>query len=407
MDLIKLNEKFQPLIECDESIRYFLVTGGRGSAKSFGVGSFTCALSFEVGHKILFTRYTMTSAGLSVIPEFQEKIELMDALPFFDITKNEIKNLRSNSEILFRGIKTSSGDQTASLKSLQAVTTWVLDEAEELVDEGKFDKIDLSIRAKRKHNRIILILNPATKEHWIYKRFFEKKGVQEGFNGVKDNICYIHTSYLDNKKHLNDSFLERVENIKLTNPEKYNHIILGGWLNKAEGVVFTNWRLGEFNPDNLQTSFGQDYGFTVDPTTLIEVATDNKNKKIYVKQHIYKTNLTTSEIADLNNVTAGKSLIWADSAEPRLIEELRRKGNNIKAVSKVKIEERVSFLQDYEIIVDIESTDIVKELNNYVYTDKTSKMYIDAYNHALDAIGYNVTGNIIRPKMKVTSSGIL
>lgn len=404
--MIKLNDKFKPILSSGDEIRYFVITGGRGSAKSFGVGSFASVLSFETGHKILFTRYTMTSAQLSVIPEFQEKIELLGAEGLFDINKNEIKNINSGSEILFRGIKTSSGDQTASLKSLQGVTTWILDEAEELVDEDKFDKIDLSIRSKVKHNRVILILNPTTKEHWIYKRFFESKGVNEGFNGIKDNVCYIHTTYEDNRNNLNQSFLDRVQNMKVNNPIKYNHIILGGWLDKAEGVVFNNWKIGGFNPDELQTSFGQDYGFTIDPTTLVEVAVDIKKRIVYVKQHLYKNNLTTSEIGDINNRVAGKKLIWADSAEPRLIEELRRRGNNIKAVSKVKIQERVAFLQDLEIIVDPESTDIIKELNNYVYTDKVSKMYVDAYNHALDAIGYNVTGNIIRPKLKVTSSGV-
>jgi phage terminase large subunit len=65
------------------------------------------------------------------------------------------------------------------LKSLAGVTTWVLDEAEELTDEDTFDKIDFSIRAKNIQNRVILVLNPATKEHFIYKRFFESKGVKD------------------------------------------------------------------------------------------------------------------------------------------------------------------------------------------------------------------------------------
>lgn len=86
---------------------------------------------------------------------------------YFDINKTEIINKISKSEIIFRGIKTSSGDNTANLKSLQGVTTWILDEAEELTDESTFDKIDLSIRQKGKQNRVILILNPSTKEHWI------------------------------------------------------------------------------------------------------------------------------------------------------------------------------------------------------------------------------------------------
>ena len=81
-------------------------------------------------------------------PEFQEKIELLNLEHDFEILKSEIKNKQSGSEILFKGLKTSSGDQTANLKSLQGVTTWILDEAEELVDEKTFDKINLSIRQK-------------------------------------------------------------------------------------------------------------------------------------------------------------------------------------------------------------------------------------------------------------------
>ena len=83
-----------------------------------------------------------------------------------------------------------------------------------LIDEDIFDTIDLSIREKGIQNRIILILNPVTKEHWIYKRFFEDKGVAAGFNGFKDNVCYIHSTYLDNKDNLSQSFLERIKSYK-------------------------------------------------------------------------------------------------------------------------------------------------------------------------------------------------
>ena len=169
--MIKLNDKYAPLFKDDS--RFFIVTGGRGSAKSFAVTTFAALLSREQGHRILYTRQTMSSAHLSIIPEFQEKIELLGMSNDYSINKTEIKNTVSNSEILFRGLKASSGDQTANLKSLQGITTWVLDESEELTDEAKFDTIQRSIRSNKKQNRIILILNPATKEHWIYKRFFE------------------------------------------------------------------------------------------------------------------------------------------------------------------------------------------------------------------------------------------
>lgn len=393
--MITLNNKYKPLFENDT--RYFIITGGRGSSKSFGVGTFTNLLSFEVGHKILFTRQTMTSAHLSIIPEFQEKIDLMELNNFFEVNKSEIKNKQSKSEIIFRGIKTSSGDQTANLKSLQGVTTWILDEAEELTDETTFDKINLSIRQKGKQNRIILILNPATKEHWIYKRFFEDKGVQEGFNGIKDDVTYIHTTYEDNVANLDESFINEVLRIKETNPDKYKHQILGGWLNKAEGVIYSNWRIDNFR-DLGNSIYGQDFGFSVDPTTLVQVSIDKVNKFVYIKELLYKSGLNTTEIYKENYRYCGnKNLIIADSAEPRLIAELKQRGLNIKGIDKPKIVDRIALLQDYELIVDPESTNLIKELNNYVWHDKKSETPIDDYNHLLDALGYAVWNYIGKP----------
>lgn len=379
------------------STRYFIITGGRGSGKSFEVGRFATLLSFEKGHKILFTRQTMTSAHLSIIPEFQEKIELLELNHAFDIRKSEIVNLQSGSEIIFKGIKTSSGDQTANLKSLQGVTTWILDEAEELTDESIFDKINFSIRQKGKQNRVILILNPSTKEHWIYKKFFEQAGVEEGFNGQKDNITYIHTTYKDNIENLDPSFLHEVEQVKINNPKKYEHVILGGWLDKAEGVVFTNWHFGEFNPDNLQTSFGMDFGFSIDPDTLTEVAIDNTKKKLYVKQHIYQNKLKTHELCKLVKSITNEKLIVADSSESRLIEDMKAFSINVVGVKKGTIESGIVRMQDFEIIVEQNSYDIAKELNNYVYLNRVGKLYIDAYNHAIDGIRYNVIHHLDNP----------
>ena len=392
--MIELNNKYGAL---NNDTRFFVITGGRGSSKSFGVGTFASILSFESGHKILFTRQTMTSAHLSIIPEFQEKIGLLKAHDYFDITKSEIKNKKSGSEIIFRGIRTSSGDQTANLKSLQGVTTWIIDEAEELNDELIFDKINLSIRQKGIQNRIILILNPATKEHWIYKRFFEQEGVDEGFNGIKGNTTYIHTTFNDNVENLDQSFLDEIERIRLTNPKKYEHQILGGWLDKAEGVVFTNWKFGAFNPDGLQTSFGLDFGFSIDPDSLSEVAIDKAKQIIYVKEHIYERGLKTHVLSKMLKDIVGRNLIIADSAEPRLIDDLKHAGVNIQAVKKGTIESGIVRMQDYNIIVDPDSSNIAKEFNNYVYINKSSKLYLDDWNHLIDAIRYNVIFHLDNP----------
>ena len=394
MNQIQISSKYN-LLGSDS--RYFVITGGRGSGKSYSLNSFLLLLTYEPGHVILFTRYTLTSAHVSIIPEFIDKIETAGLLDEFKITKDEIVNLTTGSKILFRGIRTSQGTQTANLKSLANVTTWVLDEAEELVDEDVFDKIDFSIRAKGIQNRVILVLNPATKEHFIYKRFFEQRGVQDGSNKVIKDTTYIHTTYLDNYKHLSESFIRQVTRMKENSPTKYEHVILGGWLDKAEGVVFTNWRIGEFNPDNLQTSCGMDFGYSVDPDTLTEVAIDKIKKKIYLKQHIYSKGLQPSVLAQMILSKVGKKLIIADSAEPRLIDELKFAGCNIQKVKKGTIESGITMMQDFEIIITEDSTDIAKELNNYVYADKGSKLYVDSYNHAIDGARYNIIHHLDNP----------
>jgi len=393
----KLNKKYSALFSAKS--RYYIITGGRGSGKSYAVSVFLTLLTMTQGVRVLFTRFTMVSAHLSIIPEFLEKIGLLGYDNIFSINKSEVVNTSTNSDILFRGIKTSAGNQTASLKSLQGTSTWVLDEAEELVDENIFDTIDLSIRQKNVQNRIILVLNPVTKEHWIYKRFFEDRGVSAGFNGVKDNVCYIHTNYLDNKENLSQSFLDRIYRLKDINFKKYTHKIMGGWLDKAEGVVFSNWVLGEFNPDGLQTSCGMDFGFSVDPDSLTEVAIDKKKMKIYLKEHIYRNGLKSHELAEIILKKVENKLIIADSAEPRLIEDLRYLGVNIKPVKKGTIESGITRMQDYQLIVTPESTNIAKELNNYVYADKGSKLYVDNYNHSIDGVRYNVIYHLDNPNL--------
>lgn len=371
--------------------RYFIITGGRGSGKSFEIGRFAVLLSHYPDERILYTRQTMTSAHLSVIPEIQEKINFMSLSHNFESSGNKIKNVFSGSEIIFKGLQTSSGDQTANLKSLTGVTCWVLDEAEELTDENKFDKIDLSFRKKGSQTRIIIILNPATKAHWIYNRFFESRGVQEGFTGRHGDTTYIHTSYLDNYSNLDNSFLQRAEQMKSEQPEKYNHIMLGGWLDKADGVIFKNWEYGAFD-DTLQFSFGCDYGFSPDPDVMVKVAIDKKNHLLYVKECFRANELPPTELVGKIKSFAGRKTVHAESADQRINALL--KSNNVVCVPTKKypnsVEDGIRMMKDFKIIVSPESIHIGTELNNYV--EKNGKPLSNGYDHFIDAIRYVVMG---------------
>jgi len=357
--------------------RYFICTGGRGSSKSFSVTLYLLVLTFEVGHKILFTRYTMTSAKTSIIPQFIEVMELLGyGNETFEITNDTITNKQTRSQILFKGIKTSSGVQTASLKSLTGITTFVVDEAEELVDEQVFNKIDYSVRVKGIQNRVILIMNPATVDHWIYNRWFINK---------QENTTYIHTTYLDNIDNINEDIIKSFEKLKETNPKEYEHVVLGGWKLKADGVIFENWERGEFD-DSLPFIYGADYGFASDPSTILKAAVDEKRKLIYVQEMLYAKHLSTEQIKEAYKEIVKDDIVVCDSAELRLINDLR--DSDINAVPTIKkagsVVAGIQRIQSYKIVVCGDSPNVITELNNYAWVDKGSKSIpIDDYNHVL------------------------
>jgi PBSX family phage terminase large subunit len=239
---MQILSNYKDLFRIEPLTRYHLITGGRGSGKSFSISLFLLNLTYESGHVILFTRWTMVSAFISIIPEFIEKIELLNKEEDFEITQNQIVNKLTGSKILFKGIRTSQGTATANLKSISGVTTWVLDEAEEQHDENTFDRIDLSIRSKDKPNRVILVMNPSYKSHWIYKRWIAKP---------KQDCTYIHTTYLHNRQNLSKSFLDAAERTKSENLHRYNHLFLGEWLDDAEGML---WNREIINRSRIQTA---------------------------------------------------------------------------------------------------------------------------------------------------------
>ena len=394
-----------------------LITGGRGSGKSFNASTFIERLTFEmteaekIVHQILYTRYTMVSAGMSIIPEMMEKIELDGTTKYFKTTKTDIVNKMTKSRIMFRGIKTSSGNQTAKLKSIQGITTFVCDEAEEWTNEEEFDKIMLSIRKKGIQNRIIIIMNPCDSNHFIYKKYIENTHKLVEIDGVQvqisthTNVLHIHTTYLDNLENLSPEFLKEVEDMKENNPEKYAHVVIGRWADVAEGAVFKKWGIvKEFPQECKKVGIGQDFGFTNDPSAAVRCGIiDNR---LYVDELFYETDMLSSAIA--NRLKPFSMKVFADSQDPRLIQEIKNRGVNIYPVDKFpgSIKAGIDKIKDMEFFVTERSYNLITELRKYVWDKDKDGNYInepvDEYNHLMDAIRYYVLGcllgRILKPK---------
>ncbi|HEY1024044.1 MAG TPA: phage terminase large subunit [Sphingobacteriaceae bacterium] len=433
--MIKVQPPYHQLYT-DKEHFIILITGGRGSAKSFNASTFVQRLSFQGGHKMLYSRYTMTSAGVSVIPEFREKIELDGMINKFIVTQTDIINKFSGSEILFRGIKTSSGNQTANLKSIQGLTTFIGDEMEEWQSEEEFDTLRLSIRKKGIQNRVILIMNPSNADHFVYKKYIQDTHKIVKIDGVEvqisthPDVLHIHTSYLDNIDNLAPQFLQEVAELKakaikeatrpdgsfdqaIFNKSKYAYKIIGRWADIAEGVIFTDVEEGEFDT-SLPYCYAQDYGFSVDPTTLVKVAVDKKRKRVYVKEEYYSsTPLGTNGVYEVNKsrIERPEDLIVGDSAEDRLISDLAAMGLNIIECEKGpgSVTAGISALQDYTIVVTPDSPNVKRELRTYCWNDKKAGIPMDANNHTIDPIRYGfrqLSGELPNYQSDLTALGI-
>jgi len=240
---IEIASKFEPLFELLDDNNYpevdtVILTGGRASSKSFSVALLVLIGVVERCWKALYSRFTNTSIGDSIKAEVSDKIELLNYERCTTDNKYSI-DAESGGKIAFKGIKTGSKGQTANLKSLSGFNVFIVDEAEEIPSYEVFKKVFYSIRSVDKRNLSILILNPTTKEHWIYTTFFEKYSVPDGFCGVINNVMYIHSSYLDvNPKFIPDNIRKDYERLKEENPIEYDNVVGGGWITEPEGVLF-------------------------------------------------------------------------------------------------------------------------------------------------------------------------
>jgi PBSX family phage terminase large subunit len=230
----------------------------------------------------------------------------------------------------------------------------------------------------RTRHKIIADYNPALGlEHWL--------------DTYIEQYPPCITTYKDNP-HLTEAQIQDIESRK--GNQYWWQVYGSGQRANREGAIFTNWITGEFD-NSLPYCYGQDYGFSVDPTTLVRVAVDKKTKKIYVDECYYeRKQLGTDDIAAINKSRIAKpsDLIVADDhgQQNRLVYDLARTGLNIKGSSNYTRGAAALITQiiDYQIIVTPNSNNIRKELSNYCWNDKKAGIPIDDYNHSIDALIY-------------------
>lgn len=419
-------------IQIDGNHRYLHSDGTvtHNSGKSFGVATFIERLTFElkkrgmgkeaekIVHNILYSRYTMVSAAMSVIPEFMEKVEADGTQKYFHATRTDVTNVMTGSKIMFRGLRTSSGNQTARLKSIHGITTFVCDEAEEWTSEKEFETIAFSIRQPGIQNRIIVMMNPTDSNHFIYQKYIKDTHETRMFDGVPvqisthPQVLHIHTTYLDNIANLSEEFIASAKEMKERDPERYAHIFMGQWSDVAEGAVFKKWGvIKEFPPQCRKVALGADWGFSNDPSTAVKCGIIGND--LYLDELYYRPGMGITELAE--ELRKADLFVYADSADPRLIQEIANRGIIIYPVAKPagSVVAGIERMKDFDnIFVTERSYNLQNELRNYVWAKDKDGNYInqpeDHDNHAVDSVRYyingHILGQIVKPRKVDTST---
>jgi phage terminase large subunit len=369
--------------DIEKSRRICILQGGTRSGKSFSAMQWILvkALS-EPDVVISVVRKSFPSMRVSIMRDF---VGIMKDLGIWDENRwsatEHIYTFDNGTIVEFMSIDSSEKRKGSARDYL------FVDECNELSREDWFQ---LFIRTRKKS---IIAYNPS---------FGTNNYIFTEIQTHPEADLYIST-FKDNP-YLEKQIVEEIERLKEINPEYYKIYGLGLPGNNV-GTIFSINLVDEV-PENAEfVAFGLDYGFTVDPTSLVAIW--KRDKDLFIDELIYQKGMVTSDIAQrLVDLEVGREEIWADSAEPRLNEELYRLGFNVKAVRKGKdsIKLGIDLMMQYRLIVTKRSTNIVKEFGEYVWmVDKNGNFEnipVDYSNHAIDAIRYVCMERLNAKKIK-------
>lgn len=416
---------FVPFVGAQE--RYQGISGGRGSGKSHFFAEDLVLEAIDQHVRVACVREIQKSIKDSVKQLLEDKIELTarrysgaqfdhrhkaipetgnkslyrDFMSNWKITETEIVYRPTDSLYIFRGLQNHTA---ASIKSLEGFNRGFFEEAQTLSKRS----IELATPTFRNDAKLKFAWNPGKKTDEVDKLFRENKS--------DPDFLWRHVNYYDNPFFPED-LRKDMERDKRRDPDKYAHVWLGKYEQRSEARVFRNWKVAKFEtPANARFYFGADWGYAQDPTVLVRMFIINQT--LYIDYEVVKVGVeidhTPAFFAGPDTQTAARwkpvpgyngipgALKWpitADSARPETISYLRRRGFSINPAIKGpdSIEEGITFLQTYDIIIHERCKHTIDEFASYSYkidpkTDEVLPVLADKDNHVIDASRYALEG---------------
>jgi len=340
--------------------------GGTRSGKTYAILQWIIVHCLQNKEQVTIVRKTIPSLKRTIIKDIKDVLQTLEIWNDNDWNiSDRIYTFYNDSTISF-----ISTDDAEKLRGLKSSILW-LEEANEIDSESYFQ---LQIRTT---GPIILSYNPTISPyHWLRQ--------------MEDASRYFTT--FRNNPYLEKSVVKAIEDLQRTNLKAWKVYGLGEYTTN-EKAVFT-FNSIEWIPEESEfIAYGLDYGYSNDPSALVSVW--RYEGEIYLLEHFYEKGLTTSDLDEkLKPIVQGRQEIWADSAEPRLNDELYKLGYNIRPVTKGKdsINFGIQVMQNYKLNIPKACQNLTNEFYSYEWaTDRFGAQLdkpVDYMNHGIDAVRY-------------------
>ena len=377
---LKTPEWALPLLEPS---RYKGAWGGRGSGKSHMFAEMMLEEHImNQAQSSVCVREIQKSLNQSVKRLLEMKIQEMNAGAYFEVQDAVIKSKKADGRIIFQGMQNHTAD---SIKSLEGYDRAWVEEAQSL-SQTSLDLLRPTIR--KPGSELWFTWNPRQASDPVDL-------LLRGPTPPKDaNV--IKVNYADNP-WFPSVLKDEMEYDRRRDPDKYRHVWRGEYLQNSESRVFRNWRIEDFDaPPDAIHRLGADWGFSVDPTTLVRCHIIGRTLYIDFEAYMVGCEIVNTPELFMQVPEAEKWPIVADSARPETISHMRRNGFP-KIMTAVKgprsVEEGIEFLKNYTIVVHPRCTHTIDELTLYSYktdplTGKILPVLEDKKNHVIDALRY-------------------
>lgn len=373
MITVDCNIQFEQLLKSKK--RFRVHQGGTRSGKTYAICQYLAYLlrSNEEPLTISIIRKTLPALKGSVQRDFIQVLEHLGM--YYQGVHNKADNTFKYRNHL---VEFLSIDEPQKIRGRKRDIAY-LNEANELNIED-FRQINM-----RTTGFLILDFNPSDPIHWIYDEIIPREDCDTWVTTYKDN------------KFLSPELVFEIERMRERDPDYWRVYGEGLQATYSKRQIFGNW---QFIPQKDIPEFddpiiGLDFGYSNDPTAAVLI--QKVNDKLYVKELLYNTGMTNNDICDwIKSNGYDQTLIYADSAEPKSIEEIKRLGCWIKPAIKGQgsIMAGISLIKEFDVYVSDDSKNLQKEYHNYYFEELKDGTIInkpvDKMNHLMDALRYGV-----------------